>query len=41
MTVKSIPVSDTGFEVETIDNAIHSLNNISEELYYAMKYGEE
>jgi predicted ATPase len=41
VTVKSIPVSDTGFEVETIDNAIHSLNNISEELYYAMKYGEE
>lgn len=40
VVVKSIPVSETGFEVETIDNAINSLNNVSEELYYAMRYGE-
>lgn len=37
--VKKILVSETGFDVETIDNAIRSLNEISEELYYTMRYG--
>lgn len=41
VNVKSIPVTEAGFEVETIDAAISGLNNISEELYYTMKYGEE
>lgn len=40
ITVKEIPVSDVGFEVETIDKAIKSLNNSSEELFYAIKYGK-
>lgn len=41
VSVKSIPVEDSGFEVETIDMAINSLNKISEELFYTMKYGED
>jgi hypothetical protein len=41
VTVKSVPVSESGFKVETIDSAIKSLNYASEELYYAMKYGED
>ena len=40
IVVKEIPVFDVGFEVETIDKAIKSLNNSSEELFYAMKYGK-
>ena len=40
VVVKSIEVSDAGFEVATIDEAISRLNAVSEELYYMIKYGE-
>lgn len=38
VSVNALKVDDTGFEVETIDNAIKSLNEASEELYYMVKY---
>lgn len=41
VVVEKVPVLDSGFEIQTIDRAISSLNNVSEELYYALKYGEE
>lgn len=37
--VESIEVSDSGFEVITIDETISSLNEISENLYYRLRYG--
>lgn len=40
VVVKDIEVSEYGFEVETIDGAIRSLNNISEDLYCTMRYGK-
>lgn len=41
VSVLSLPVSDTGFEVATIDDAISHLNKASETLYYSLKYGDE
>lgn len=41
VSVKSLPVEDTGFEVATIDDAISCLNKASEKLYYALKDGDE
>ncbi len=41
VSVDALKVDDTGFEVETIDNAIRRLNEASEELYYMIKYGKE
>lgn len=38
--VNPIEVTNSGFEVRTIDEAISSLNKISEHLYFAMKYNE-
>lgn len=40
VVVKPIPVSEAGFDVLTIDEAINKLNSVSEGLYYMMKYGE-
>ena len=40
VVVKDIEVSEYGFEVETIDEAIRNLNNISEDLYCTMRYGK-
>lgn len=37
VTVSSIPISKSGFDVETIDNTIDELNEISEELFYALQ----
>jgi predicted ATP-dependent endonuclease of OLD family len=34
---KPLDVTETGFEVPSIDNTINVLNNASEELYYALK----
>lgn len=39
VTVSSIPITEEGFEVSTIDNTIDKLNEISEELFYTLKYG--
>ncbi len=39
VTISPIEVSETGFDVETIDNTIDELNEKSEELFYAIKYG--
>ncbi len=38
VTVKPIEINDEGFEVETIDTTIDELNEISEELFYSLKY---
>lgn len=35
--VKSLDISDYGFDIETIDNAICNLNEITSELYYALE----
>lgn len=39
--VQSIEVTDSGFEVSTIDDTISKLNEISETLYYELRYGKE
>lgn len=39
VTVSPIQVDDTGFDVETIDETVEKLNNVSEELFYSIKYG--
>ncbi len=38
--VVSLPVDDTGFSVSTIDKTISALNEVSEELFYQLKYSE-
>lgn len=37
VTVENLEVTETGFEVSTIDAAINSINEASEELYYLLK----
>ena len=37
VTVENLDVTETGFEVSTIDAAINSINEASEELYYSLK----
>lgn len=37
VTVDNLDVTETGFEVSTIDAAINSINEASEELYYSLK----
>lgn len=37
--VSKIDITETGFDVKTMDETIDRLNNISEELYYSIKYG--
>ena len=39
VTVMPIEVTDSGFEVSTIDATISQLNDISEALYYELRYG--
>jgi len=39
--VKQLVVNECGFEVPSIDNTIDSQNNITEELFYALKYSEK
>ncbi|AMM51872.1 hypothetical protein TH61_12750 [Rufibacter sp. DG15C] len=41
ITVEQIAINEQGFDVKTIDDTINSLNNISEDLYYTLKYGVE
>ncbi len=41
VSVTPIPVTEEGFEVQTIDVAINCLNKISEDIFYTLKYGEE
>jgi predicted ATPase len=38
VTISPIEVTDTGFDVETIDKTIDELNDKSEELFYSIKY---
>ena len=40
IVVSEIPINETGFEVKTMDEVIDKQNNISETLYYSLKYGE-
>ena len=39
--VVSLPVDESGFEINTIDNSINLINEISEELFYSLKYSED
>jgi len=41
VNVSEILVTDIGFDVKTIDNTIDELNNNTENLFYAIKYGTE
>ena len=41
VSVDSLPVTDFGFDVPSIDNTIDNLNRTSEDLFYAIKYGED
>ena len=38
--IKEVPVETDGFEIDTIDNVISSLNAVAEEAYIALKYNE-
>lgn len=40
VTVFELPISDTGFEIETIDRTVEALNEASERLFYSIKYNE-
>ncbi|MEJ8750867.1 MULTISPECIES: AAA family ATPase [Phocaeicola] len=40
VATKELPVSDFGFDVPSIDNTIDKLNDVSEDLFYALKYGD-
>jgi len=39
--VENLPVLENGFEIKTIDEAINRLNDVSEELFYALKSTED
>lgn len=39
--VKPIAVTDSGFEVSTIDDTISQMNEISQALYYELRYGKK
>lgn len=39
--VTQVPVAENGFEIKSIDEVINRQNDISEALFYALKYGEE
>ena len=41
VNVDELPISESGFEVSTIDNTISRLNKASEELYYSLRYGND
>jgi hypothetical protein len=41
VTVESLTVEKNGFEVKTIDAAINRLNQVSEDIYYYMRYESE
>ncbi|MDR1936967.1 MAG: ATP-binding protein, partial [Tannerellaceae bacterium] len=41
VTVESLAVEKNGFEVKTIDAAINRLNQVSEDIYYYMRYESE
>lgn len=38
ITLSPIKVTETGFEVTTIDQTVEDLNDVSEELFYSIKY---
>lgn len=39
ITVSEIEVTEMGFDVSTIDNTVDVLNEVSEDLFYTIKYG--
>ena len=41
VNMKPIEVTDSGFEVRTIDEAIAKLNEVSQTLYYKLRYGNK
>ena len=38
ITISPIKVTETGFDVKTIDQTVDDLNDVSEELFYSIKY---
>ncbi|WP_166461224.1 AAA family ATPase [Flavicella sediminum] len=41
VTVEPINVSETGFDVNTIDTTVDKLNEVSEDLFYSIKYSSK
>jgi len=41
VVVEPVEVAENGFEIATIEQTIKQLNEVSEEIYYTMKYGEQ
>ena len=41
VATKSLPINELGFDIPSIDDTIDKLNETSEDLFYAIKYGED
>ena len=41
VTVETLPIDETGFEVPSIDEVINIQNDIAEQLFYKLKYTDE
>ncbi|MBE7649265.1 ATP-binding protein [Tenacibaculum finnmarkense] len=41
VSIQEIDVTETGFDVNTIDKTVDELNEISEELFYSIKYSDD
>lgn len=40
VVIEEIPIDETGFNIELMDSVIHKQNQITETLYYSLKYGQ-
>lgn len=40
ITIEQVPVTETGFNIDAMDSVIDKQNDISERLYYSVKYGK-
>jgi hypothetical protein len=40
ITIEQVPVTETGFNIDAMDSVIDKQNDISERLYYSVKYDE-
>ena len=38
---QNLPINELGFDIPSIDDTIDKLNETSEDLFYAIKYGED
>jgi hypothetical protein len=41
ITIEQVPVTETGFNIDAMDSVIDKQNDISERLYYSVKYGKK